>query len=164
MARRTLNWTTLDDAVADARMLHETGYERAGNWDLSQVVGHLTIFIQASINGFSISVPGVVPWLMRVTGQKTKFFRTRKVPSGLPIPKRLRVTASAAGPQEEERALQQFVAAVEKFKHHTGSHAPSPVLGPLDHDEWSNFHVIHAMHHLSFLSPVESPEPIAAKT
>jgi len=159
MSRRTLDWHSLDDAVTDANLLHEHGYERAGNWDLAQCVGHLTIFIQASMSGFSLRVPAVVPWVFRVTGQKDRLFRTRRMPSGLPAPKRLRVTDAAAGPQDETRALQQFVTVVERFQHYAGEPAPSPVLGKLTHDEWRRFHVIHAMHHMSFLVPLERRDP-----
>jgi hypothetical protein len=34
--RRKLVFATLDDAVADAEMLHTKRYERAGNWDLAR--------------------------------------------------------------------------------------------------------------------------------
>lgn len=151
--RRTLDWHTLDEAVTDARLLHERGYQRAGNWDLAQVVGHLTIFLQGSINGFSINVPAVVPWIMRITGQRARFFRVRRIPRGLPAPKRLRVTEPAAGPQDQNHAMELFVAAVDRFNHYTAEHARSPVFGKLDHRQWYDFHVIHAMHHLSFLVP-----------
>lgn len=155
MSRRQLDWRTLDDVVADVRTLHDHGCERSGNWDLTQTLQHLTRAligsIQGEINGNQFRAPAPVRAMIRITRIKQRVFRTRKLASGVPAPKFM--TEPDLDPCDQAQAVQRFADAVTRYRDHTGPLAMHPIFGDLTRDEWDEFHVIHAMHHLGRLWP-----------
>ena len=52
VARRPLKFDSLDAVVRDAENLLASGYDRAGNWDLAQVCGHLAEWLRFPMDGF----------------------------------------------------------------------------------------------------------------
>ena len=70
--RRKLTFATLDDVVADAENLLAKGYDKAGNWDLAQVRGHLAEWLRFPLDGFPKPPLLIRPmlWLMKVTAGK----------------------------------------------------------------------------------------------
>ena len=71
--RRKLTFASLDEVVADAENLLAKGYEKAGNWDLAQVCGHLAEWMRFPSTGSRSRRSCIRPmlWLMRVTVGKT---------------------------------------------------------------------------------------------
>jgi len=45
------------------------------------------------------------------------------------------------------------VASIRRFAEHPGEMQPSPLFGKMTRDQWTDLHLIHASHHLSFLLP-----------
>ena len=63
--RRAIRYTTLGEVLADAGRLVRAGAVATGNWSLAQILGHLAIAIEGSIDG----VPGAFPWYVRFVGR-----------------------------------------------------------------------------------------------
>lgn len=148
MQRRSLDLPDMKALVADARMLHERGYEKAGNWDLAQACNHIAIPMERCIDGFDFNAS----WPMRLMANlfmKKAMFRKRSIKPGYKAPPS---TLSEAG-GDEAAAVERLGVAVERVLNHTGPFKPHPFLGPISVDEWHEFLTIHGMHHLNFLVP-----------
>jgi len=151
--RRKLSFATLDEVVGDAENLLAKGYERAGNWDLAQVAGHLANWLSYPVEGFPkvTLVLRPVAWLVRTTAGKrmrdgiiANGFKpgTRTVPETVPV--------AGGNPADAVARLRQ---AAERLKAHTGPIVPSPLFGPMDKDTAVRLQLRHCEHHLSFLVP-----------
>jgi hypothetical protein len=152
--RRKLTFATLDDAVCDADNLLASGYERAGQWDLTQCCHHLAVLMTYPIDGFPrFRFPmNVGVWLLKQTVARRwlrKVLESGVWPTGTPTDKR---TVPPAGGNDAEAAA-ELKRAVERLLTHTGPLQPSPLFGMLDKETLVKLHRIHTAHHLSFLVP-----------
>ena len=151
-ARRKLTFSTLDDVSRDAEMLLEKGYDKAGNWDLSQVCGHITDWMTFPITGFpKPPLPiRIMLGLVRNTLGKGMFrkYLANGMPAGKPT-----MPQSVHPPGDEKAAVAKLVAAVEQFKAYTGPIHPSPLFGAMTKAEAVQLQMVHCAHHLSFLVP-----------
>ena len=61
--RRQLDFQNWPEALADIDHLHRTGYDRAGNWDLSQIAEHVGEGLRTALRGTDPpdSWPRVIP-------------------------------------------------------------------------------------------------------
>ncbi len=146
--RRALDLPDLDAIVPEARRLMEARYEKAGQWDLSQICQHLAGAIHGSIDGGvpSASLP------VRVIARffiKDALFKSRKIRAGVPAPQAIEHFPSC----DENAAIDRLAKAIDRLKQHHGPLATHPYFGKLSGDEWCQFHAIHASHHLGFLVP-----------
>jgi hypothetical protein len=144
--RRELHFTSLEDVLADAEELVASPTTRTlGNWPLSQLLTHLAMAFNRSIDGVSFKVP----WYVRLYGRlaKRRIFQRGLTP-GFMLPKEREAGAypPASSPQE---ALEIFRNAVERLRNEKAT-AIHPLFGKLTHEEWIQFHLRHAELHLSF--------------
>jgi hypothetical protein len=151
--RRKLSYASLDEVAADAENLLAKGYEKAGNWDLAQVSGHVAEWMRFPIEGFPKPPTFIKPmlWLMKVTAGKkmlAKILAEGFSPGGRTMPET--VPPSGGDPAE---AVAKLRAVVEKWKTHAGEVYPSPLFGPMTKDTALQLQLRHAAHHLSFLIP-----------
>ena len=152
--RRDLTFRDLDEVVRDVEHLQAKGYDRAGNWDLAQVCGHLTKWLSYPLDGFPRAgcFVGTMLWLMKITvgkGMKKKILTTGKFKDGGPT---MPESVPASG-GDEAAAVAKLKEMVERFKNHMGELHPSPLFGPMSREELTRLHLIHCAHHLSFLTP-----------
>jgi Protein of unknown function (DUF1569) len=152
--RRVLNFTDLDDAARDAESLLAGGCDRAGNWNLAQVCGHLTDWMRYPLDGYPHQPAPVRPilWLMKHAfgrRQFQKILTSGAMPIGGPT---FRETIPALD-ADESAAVARFRDAVARFKAHNGPFQPSPLFGEFDRDTATRLQLIHCAHHLSFLVP-----------
>jgi hypothetical protein len=152
--RRTLEFRDLGEAVRDAEALLAGGYDRAGQWDLAQVCGHLAEWLRFPVDGFPRPpLPiRVLLWAMRTTvgpRELRKVLATKAMRSGGPT---MPETVPAAG-SDEAAAVAKLRAAVERFRDHPGTYHPSPLYGALDRETATRLQLVHCAHHLSFLVP-----------
>ena len=130
-----------------------------GNWPLGQLLTHLAMGINTSIDGISF----VAPWYARLFGF---FFKGRILKRGLPpgitMPKALEADAYPPAPSLSGalETLRQAVARAKK----SNMTARHPVLGKLTHEEWVQFHLRHAELHLSFAEPKASPSTASVES
>lgn len=150
-----LDFRSLDDAVAHARLCLSAGYDRTGNWDLAQTCRHLTDWVRAPIEG---SPP--MPWLMRplmavirlTMGPKIlkDLLTKRRFPAGLGT-----ITSTVHPPEAEATAaVAAFAEAVALFNTHTGPlKQPSPLFNKLEREQALELQIVHCMHHFGRLKP-----------
>lgn len=153
MTRRDLNLPDLDAVVAEARALHDNGYQQLGEWNLTQICRHCTFPLQGAVDGFDIKAPAHLRLMVKLLGIKKKMFRARQIKPGIPAPPVAIPEAVERDLNEEARALEDMIAAVDRLKVHAGALHPNPFFGPLTHSEWLEFNTIHITHHLRFLQP-----------
>jgi hypothetical protein len=153
VTRRALKFDTLDDVVRDADNLLEKGYDRAGNWDLSQCCHHLAFWMTCPLDGFSeapLPVRGLM-WLARNTvgpGQLRKVLANGFPPGGMTDPASVKPSDG-----DDAGAVAKLKGAAERFRDHAGPIVPSPFFGPMDKATATRLQLTHAAHHLSFLVP-----------
>lgn len=152
--RRELRFNNLDEVIDDVDRLRQRGYDKAGNWDLAQVCGHLTKWLSYPLDGFPRSgcFVGMMLWLMRITVGKSikrKILATGKFKEGGPtIPESVPVSGD-----DDAAAVSKLKEEIERFKNYNGVFHPSPLFGAMPKDELAQLHAIHCAHHLSFLVP-----------
>jgi hypothetical protein len=150
--RRTLRFSSLDDIAADVEMLARSREIRAlGNWTPGQIFQHLAGVMNCCIDGFKTGLPGPLRFFIRV------FFKRKALSKPMPPGFKLNAKAAAElipGPLPLEPGLASIRQALQRLKTET-KRVPSPFLGPLTLDEWTQLHCRHCELHLSFLVPVE---------
>lgn len=154
--KRQLSFDNLDQAIAEAERLLNSGYRQHGKWNLSQCCGHLQQWLSFSMDGFPNPGPWVAAalWLMKVTLGKRQLnsVLTNGFKPGLPT---MPQTVPAAGDAAEADAVLSLKSTVERFKAHAGTIHPSPLYGRLDKPTATQLQLRHFEHHLGFLSPAE---------
>lgn len=145
---------SLDDVVRYMEQLELSGYQQAGQWDLAAICSHLEIWMRYCLDGFPpVSFPqSLIVFLLRNTvapGMLRKAIETRSMPAGSPT---LPETIPLNG-QSPREALNRYRETVERFERHTGPMQASPLFGKQDHEAYRQLHLVHAIHHLSFLKP-----------
>jgi hypothetical protein len=150
-----LDFQSLEDAVAYARLSLTAGYDRTGNWDLAQTCRHMTDWLRAPLDG-----PPPTPWFMKLPmaiirlthgpGLLKKFLAERRLPVGMPT-----VAATEHPPETDATAaVEEFAATAARFSAHTGPWLrPSPLFNKLDHEQTLALQLVHCMHHFGRLKP-----------
>lgn len=156
--RRTLRFESLDDILADAERAVTEGYRTIAEWTLGQQLRHIAILMNASIDGFRFNVPLPMQWFVRL------FMKRRMLERGLPSGIKLKGDVRRMlYPHEctDQEGLDELRTAIHRLKTET-QREPSPIFGPLDREQWRQFHCRHAELHLSFAIPAKSSTPASA--
>jgi hypothetical protein len=152
--RSPLVFNDLDEVVRDAEALLASGYEKAGNWDLAQVAGHLAEWMRFPVEGFPQAPAPIraVFWVLRKTVGRKKllgYLKDRSFPAGKPT-----MPDTVPPPGGDPRAaVEKLRQSAERLKAYTGPIVPSPLFGHMTKDEAVGMQLVHAAHHLSFLVP-----------
>ena len=155
--KRNLSFQSLDEAVADARSLLDSGYQSTGKWNLAQVCGHIGNWIGYSIDGFP--KPGlpirIILSMMRVTVGKRQLKKVLEsgFPDGGPT---MPQSVPASDAQTDEKAVADLESVIRRLQDYDKPPHPSPLFGEMDKETVMKLHKIHAAHHLSFLTPREA--------
>ena len=147
--RRKLRFASLNEVVDDAeRLVAAPNAKTLGNWPLDQLLSHLAIAINGSIDG----ITGKAHLAIRLAGPFLKgWVFKRGMSPGFRLPKNLEAVAFPPGSSSEE-ALEKLRLAVQRTQSEKMT-ARHPVFGKLTHEEWLQFHLRHAELHLSFAIP-----------
>ena len=149
--RRKLDFHEIDPLVAELQRLRDGGYRRSGQWSLSQICDHLAIFVRGSLGEFQ----KLLPWPLRFFVGKPllrKLLRTRTMHPGRRVPAVLLPGAA----RDDAAAVDALVQLLRQFRDHRGPLRPNPLFGELSREQWTQMHLIHAAHHLSFLTPTSA--------
>ncbi|MBX3421175.1 MAG: DUF1569 domain-containing protein [Pirellulaceae bacterium] len=146
--RRSLDFRSWDNVLADIQHLNHVRYDRAGNWDLSQILEHVGEGLRTAVSGTKHRGPWIVrtligPLVLRYV------LRQRRMKAGLKVPK----WWLPGPPSDESQAINRFQATLESFQQLKTPPYPHPFLGNLSKSQWNELALIHASHHLSFLLP-----------
>jgi hypothetical protein len=151
--RRQLQFQTIADILADVERLNQGKVKPLGNWSGGQILKHLAIVMNGSIDG----APMRTPWYWRLMG---RLMKSRILNKGMSPGFQLKGRAAdALVPPDTitwEEGLQLFRQAAQRQQNET-KREPSPFLGPMTRDDWDRLHCRHAELHLSFLAPVNEP-------
>jgi len=150
--RRRLHFNGLDDVLAEVELLAKSKEIRTlGNWSAGQVLKHLAVVMDKSVDGFVYRVPAVVRLLARLLVKRR--FLTRPMAAGFKLPPN--ATAELGPPETTlEEGLRAIRHAIGRLRSET-RRAAHPVFGTLTADEWERLHCRHAELHLSFLVPTD---------
>jgi len=154
-ARRNLHFTSLDDAVIDARMLLKSGYTQAGNWNLAQVLGHCNDWLRFPVDGYPQTPLPIrfALWTAKCTigrSMRTKILLAGRMKAGKPT---LPITVKPASFSDDTRMVEELADQVLRFEQWNGQLHESPLFGRMTKEEHRRLQIIHLQHHLSFLVP-----------
>ena len=147
MARRQLDLYALDQLETELDRLLTNGCVTVGQWDLAQICQHLS----RSVNSTLEHVPLQVPLMMRMLLgplMKRVVFKHRRFKDALKVPAGLEPGPAGDDPQKAADELKQIMRRLADFPGPWPDHA---VFGRLSPEQWLDFHLIHASHHLSFI-------------
>ena len=156
VSKRNLTFNSLDDAVLDASRLLTSGYRQAGKWNLAQLLGHCTDWLQFPVRGYPplpVPIRGLM-WLAKVTMGRSMFNKIVRERGFKPGTATLPATIKKAPPDEDAAALESFKIAVREFQDFRGQPFASPLFGRLTMEEHRELQIIHLQHHLSHLVPL----------
>ena len=151
---RKLSFDSLDSAILDAEQLLGSGYEKAGNWNLVQVCGHLESWLSYPMDGFpKMDVPADAtsdPEAAEAGKAMLQNILENGFPVGLPTTPD---TIPQADSASEQAALDRLREVVQRFNTFDGDIADSPFFGVMDKEATSGLQIRHFEHHLGFLIP-----------
>lgn len=145
--RREVHYNQVDDIVADAQRLLESGYTRLGNWNLGTMAGHISKAFQTGLDGSPFKVNFLIRFVAR-TLYKDKAMR--KMSPGFKLPKQ--AASLLAQIDEDRQGVEELRGVIERWKNETQRH-PHGFFGELTPDEWNTLMLRHAEMHMSFLVP-----------
>ena len=147
-ARRTVHYASLDEVLADAERLVQAHASTTGNWSLDQILGHLAVAMEKSMEG----MPGTLPWYVRLIGRYIIEARVLKhgMKPGFKLPAEAEAWAVPAAGGNPDAALERLRRAVARLRSES-TRFPHPVFGPMPAPEWDRLHLRHAEMHMSFV-------------
>jgi hypothetical protein len=150
--RRKVRYLSFDDVLTDAERLVRARAETTGNWSLDQILGHLAIAIEKSLDAAPDELEWKPPWYLRLAGRyliKRRILK-RGMPSGFKLPSEVehRVVPAAGG--DLNVALERLRRAAARLQSDS-PRCPHPLFGPMAPHEWNRWHLRHAELHLSFV-------------
>lgn len=143
--RRELSFQSLQDVLNDVeRLVSSPSTRTLGNWSLGELLNHLTMTMNNSIDGFQVKAP----FIIRLLGPFFKKAALKKITPGIRLP---RSAESAAFPPSSSlhESLNEFRKAVYRTMMEN-MEAAHPAFGRMTHDEWTQLHLRHSEMHLSF--------------
>ena len=151
---RTLSFDSLDSAILNAEQLLSTGYEKAGNWNLVQVCGHLENWLSYPMDGFpEMDLPADAtsdPEAAEAGKAMLQNILDNGFPPGVPTnPDTIPLAESAS----EQAALGRLREVVQRFNTFDGDIATSPFFGVMDKETTLGLQIRHFEHHFGFLVP-----------
>ncbi len=153
--RRALRFEKFAEVRRDLDTLHAGiaggTLRTSGNWNAAQVFNHLAAFMEYPFNGYppEIATPAwIVRFVMKFMRRKMCFGR---MPAGVKIP---RVKGGTVGFEDSsiDAAGARLRAAIDRLDREAPTR-PSPLFGPMSHEEWKGLNLRHCELHLSFLHP-----------
>jgi hypothetical protein len=153
--RRKVHFSNVDELLADAERLvkleGEGKVQPLGNMSLGQALGHLALWMHASIDGIPMDAP---PLLKLGARMFKKSILSKPIPAGFKLPPDAEAKLVPSAAMTATDGFNKLSAAVARLlRDHRRE--PSPMLGTLTVDEWDQLHLRHAELHLGFMRVVE---------
>lgn len=155
--RRTLRFQSLDEVLAEAEQLAAIPTRGLGKWTLGQVLSHLALVYEKSIDGTTYR-PG---WLMRLLAKVVigpLFLRRvlrKGMGAGIHPPAVMFKEIAPPDNVSTEEGLQALHRAVGRLKSESNRDFEQ-CFHLFTREEWNLFHVRHAELHLSFIVPASA--------
>ena len=143
--RRTVRYNSLSDFLDDAEKLAAADVRTLGNWSFGQILRHMAMSLDSSIDGSESMLPAPARWLLSLLMKRR--LMTKPIPAGFKSP-----DSFVPGETSTEEGLAALRAAVERQNRET-ERALHPGFGKLSKEEWNEFNLRHAEMHMSFVVP-----------
>ena len=143
---RKVRYGSFDEVVSDAERAVREKAGTTGNWSLGQILEHLALANEKTIDGFGFQAPFPV----RMIGP---LFKKRLLERGLTPGFQLSKKGSQAlvpGETDADAALEHFRHSVKRLQSEA-KRSPHPFLGRMSIDESNRLCLRHAELHLSFV-------------
>lgn len=147
--RRTVRYESLSDLLKDAEELAKMNVRTLGNWSFGQILKHVAMALDSSIDGSGFMLPAPVRWLMNLLMKRR--FLTKPIPAGFKSPDQFIPDAISV-----EDGLVALRAAIDRQNHEI-QRAPHPGFGRISNQEWNEFNLRHSEMHMSFVVPNNEP-------
>jgi hypothetical protein len=146
--RREVSYQNYDQLLADVETLAGKNVDMLGNWSFPQIIEHLAIALETSIDG----LPFRAPWLFRTIGKlflKKKFLH-QSLPPGFQIPDDAKSTVYPDDAKSLDDALEHLRTSIARCKQedHRADH---PLFDKISREDWDLFNLRHAEMHMSFV-------------
>ena len=146
--RRELQLADLDAVLNECRRLLETGYQRHGNWSLGQICNHLRLTIDANVQGYPT-------WMMLIGLPLRPLLRRWFLPKLMqgisPVGIRTAGRFVPAQDLSDAEEINLLETSIRQFRNAESLHG-HPGFGQMSKEDFEQFHLVHAVHHLRFLS------------
>ncbi len=128
-----MRYESFGDMLVDVEQLASTEVRQTGNWSLGQILHHLSVALNSSIDGFDFSVPAPVRFVLNLLLKNRYLYKS--VPAGF------KVTGKFVPAEEATTAdgLVEIRNAVQR-QESVDARAAHPGFGRIIKDEWTNFH------------------------
>jgi hypothetical protein len=146
--RRHLNFEKIEDILSDVERLNQGKFKTLGNWSGGQILKHLTIVMNGSIDGAPVKFGLPLRLLGRILKNRT--LRNPMKP-GLQLPRRA-AQGMVPPPVPWEEAIGPFRQVIHRLLTES-KREPHAFFGPMTLEEWNQLHCRHSSLHLSFLVP-----------
>ena len=153
--RRDVSFRSFDDILADLDRISE-GLDAGtavttGNWTVGEITDHCAKFLRFACDGFEGKAPAPLRFIFRALFFK-KAIGPDPLPSGFKLPKQ----ASSLLPREgvdNREGIDELRKQLKRVLAGKEMNQPSPVFGPVTHDQWMIVQTKHCAMHLSFIHP-----------
>jgi len=145
LGRRMVRYESLHDLLADAEKLASGDVRTLGNWTFGQILMHLAMSLNSSIDGTGFMLPAPICWLMSALMKRR--FLTKPIPPGFTSP-----ASFTPDPTSVSVGLEALRSAIGRQELES-NRALHPAFGRISHHEWNEFNLRHSEMHMSFVVP-----------
>jgi hypothetical protein len=151
MKTRTLTFQSANDVIDEIERLKMSGYQRLGNWSLTQICEHLDKTIQIGLRGSEFRLP----WILRATMGKwilTWALRNNRMPNfRVNAPKPLLPKPNSGN--DDHAVIDRCIARHREAAEFPGPIKNYPLVNHVSVEDWRKIQWMHAARHLGFLIP-----------
>ncbi len=147
LQRRHLDFQSWPELLADIDHLRQAHYDRAGNWDLSQILDHVGEGLRTALHGIDHQAAWIIRRFIGPLILK-RILSQRRMKAGIKVPQWW-----LPGPSHDESAAVELPCPSQRISGHDDTPFPHPFFGPLTKQQWNDLVLVHAAHHLGFLIP-----------
>ncbi len=157
--RRRLRFASLDEVLAEAERLATVPTRQLGQWTLGQILTHLSLAYEKSIDGTDFRPGRLLRLVAKVAVPLWKRWVLRHgIPAGIRPPNFMFREVAPPPVVSTEDGLRTFRRAIGRLKAEPNRDWEQCFYA-FTRDEWDQFHMRHAELHLSFLVPEERSLP-----
>ena len=148
---RTVSYSTLRDILNDLESLVAQGVVSSGKWTPAQNIDHVRRLMTVAREGTTMKLPLHMRLLGRLVLKRRIF--THAIPRGLKMPKAAESVFLPPADVTLEQAMADMRNEVELCSRPGAMSQPSPLVGKISHENWTQLHCRHAELHFSNLHP-----------